>query len=156
MHCSRAASRCMAVDDDAEACNAFKPCIDLWMLAGRLKLHAVPTACGCGVQDDQTKGDDCDDEWICEKLDFTTCKCFEPEGSEDGNAGCAAQNDHTGDSVCGWNGETEKCNGCPMLSQADCSSSANPNCEWKLTVCGVVGDGSHTAPSFDSNGNACA
>lgn len=155
-HCNRAADRCMAFDDDAEACDAFKPCINLWMLAGRLKLLKVPTACGCGgTPDAEDEETDCDDEWICEKTDFTTCRCFEPEGTEDANAGCAAQSDRTGDAVCGWNADTEQCTGCPMLEEGDCRSSANPNCEWKVTVCGVVDAASHTAPPFDSAGNIC-
>lgn len=156
-HCNRAADRCMAFDDDAEACDAFKPCINLWMLAGRLELLKVPTACGCGTPepDAEDEENDCDDEWICEKTDFTTCRCFEPEGTEDANAGCAAQSDRTGDAVCGWNADTEQCTGCPMLDEGDCRSSANPNCEWKVTVCGVVDAASHTAPPFDSAGNIC-
>jgi len=154
-HCNRAADRCMAIDDNAEACDAFKPCIDLWMLAGRLKFLEVPTACGCAIPEEEKDDNDCNDEWICEKMDFTTCRCFEPEGSEDVNAGCAAQNDHSGDAVCGWNADTEQCSGCPMLPEGDCKSSANPNCEWKKTVCGVVDDFTMTSPPFDSDGNKC-
>jgi hypothetical protein len=154
-YCNHAADRCMAFDDDAEACDDFKPCINLWMLAGRLKLLKVPTACGCGTPDADEEENDCDDEWICEKTDFTTCRCFEPEGTEDDAAGCAAQSDRTGDAVCGWNADTEQCTGCPMLEEGECQSSANPNCEWKVTVCGVVDAASHTAPPFDSAGNIC-
>lgn len=85
----------------------------------------------------------------CAPSDYTTCysSCF-----TGGESACNAQQDATGDAVCGWDAAAAQCRGCHDFTTAyDCGSK--PNCDWNGAQC--MAKGPTTSPKCDGRGSPC-